>query len=160
MDKIKRDELAIEECCRRYIRLCPETVLADSKGYHKEIKDLKTELNKILDLKAVGNSEVHTANISDPTGDTAVKRVDLAMQIAVLEQMDHIVKSSLARMDENQREILELFFFKRGMMGYNVQEFATNNGYSIAGVYRERRLALNEFARIMDEYLGLEENPL
>ena len=157
MDKIKRDELAIEECCRRYIRLCPETVLADCKGYHKEIKDLKRELSSILELKAVGNSEVHTQNISDPTGDTAVKRVDLAMQIAVLEQMDHIVKMSLDRLDENQREIINLFFFKRGMMGYNVQEFATTNGYSIAGVYRERRLALNAFADIMSEYLGLDE---
>ena len=156
MDKIKRDELAIEECGRRYVRLCPETVLQDFKAHPQEAKKLKEELQSILELTAVENSEVHSSNISDPTGDTAVKRVDLAMQIAVLEQIDNMVEKALAKLSETHREILEMFFFKRGMMGYNVQEYADTHYMSIASVYRERRLALNAFAEHFEQYLNEE----
>ena len=156
MDRIKRDELAAEECVRRYQRICPEEVLTDYKGYPKEIKDLKTELKSILELTAVGNSEIHTAEISDPTGDTAVNRVDLEMQIAVLERMTKLVDAVLHDLSELHQNVLDLFFFKRGLMGYNVQEFADTHFMSVAGVYRERRLALNEFARIYEEYLGID----
>lgn len=160
MDKIKRDELAIEECFRRYIRLCPETVLTDSKGYAKEIKDLKAELDSILELKAVGNSEIHTANISDPTGSTAVRRIDLEMQIAIIEHMQHMVEAALNRLSYQHRELLDLFFFKKGMMGYNVQEYADTHYMSIAAVYRERRLALNAFADVYGGYIGYTEKAL
>lgn len=156
MDKIKRDELAIEECCRRYIRLCPETILTDYKTYLREINGLKAELKAILELKAVGNTEIHTANISDPTGDTAVRRVDLEMQIAVIEQMQNIVDAALHKLSFKHQELLDLFFFKRGMMGSNVQEYADTHYMSIAAVYRERRLALNAFAEIMGKTLGLD----
>lgn len=155
MDKIKRDELAAEECERRYRKICPEQVLTDYKGYPKEIRKLKEELDSILELTAVGNSEVHTSNISDPTGDTAVKRVDLAMQIAVLEKMGENVERSLDRLSETHRDMLDLFFFKSGLMGYNVQDYAENHYMSIASVYRERRLALNAFAEVYEELLYL-----
>ena len=154
MDKIKRDEIAVEECFRRYQRICPESVLTDYKGYPAEIKKLKSELESILELTAVGNSEVHTSNISDPTGDTAVKRVDLAMQIAVLEKMGELVQLAYAELSEMHREILDIFFFKKGMMGYNVQEYADTHYMSIASVYRERRHALNEFAERFEEWLN------
>lgn len=155
MDKIKRDELAAEECMRRYQRICPEQVLTDYKGYPKEIRKLKEELDGILELTAVGNSEVHTSNISDPTGDTAVKRVDLAMQIAVLEKMGDIVEVSLSQLTDTQRDMLDLFFFKKGMMGYNVQDYADTHYMGIASVYRERRLALNAFAEVYEQFLDL-----
>ena len=155
MDKIKRDELAAEECVRRYQRICPENVLTDYKGYPKEIKKLKEELKSILELTAVESSEVHTSNISDPTGDTAVERVDLAMQIAVLEKMGALVEKALQDLSELHQNVLDLFFFKSGLMGYNVQEFADEHFMSVAGVYRERRLALNEFAEIYEGYLGI-----
>lgn len=158
MDKIKRDELAAEECVRRYQRICPEQVLTDYKGYKSEIKQLNAELKAVLELSAVGNSEVHTANISDPTGDTAVKRVDLAMQIAVLEKMGALVEAALRDLSELHQNVLDLFFFKRGLMGYNVQEFADEHFMSVAGVYRERRIALNEFAEIYEAALGISRN--
>ena len=154
MDKIKRDELAIEECGRRYVRLCPETVLTDFKQHPHEAKKLKEELSSILELTAVENSEVHSSNISDPTGDTAVKRVDLSMQIAVLEQIDNMVDKALSQLSETHRELIELFFFKRGMMGYNVQEYADKHYMSIPSVYRERRRALNAFGEIFEQYLN------
>jgi len=154
MDKVQRDEIAVEECFRRYQRICPENVLTDYKGYPHEIKKLKQELESILELTAVGNSEVHTSNISDPTGDTAVKRVDLAMQIAVLEKMGELVELSYAELSEMHREILDIFFFKKGMMGYNVQEYADSHYMSIASVYRERRHALNDFAEHFEEWLN------
>lgn len=156
MDKIKRDELAIEECGRRYVRLCPETVLQDFKKHPSEARKLKEELNSVLELTAVENSEVHSSNISKPTQDIAVKRVDLAMQIAVLEQIDNMVDKALAKLSDTHREILELFFFKKGMMGYNVQEYADSHYMSIASVYRERRLALNAFAEHFEQYLNEE----
>lgn len=154
MDKIQRDELAIEECGRRYVRLCPETVLTDFKNHPSEAKKLKNELNSILELTGVENSEVHSGNISKPAEAIAVKRVDLAMQIAVLEQIDNMVEKAMAKLSETHREILELFFFKKGMMGYNVQEYADSHYMSIASVYRERRLALNEFAEHFEQYIG------
>ena len=154
MDKIKRDELAAEECVRRYQKICPEQVLTDFKGYPKEIKDLKEELRNILELSAVKNSEVQSSNISKPTQETAIERVDIEMQIAVLERMDELVKKAFAALSKTHRDVLDLFFFNRGLMRYNVQEFADTHFLSVSGVYRERRLALNEFARIYEEYLG------
>ena len=154
MDKVQRDEIAVEECFRRYQRICPESVLTDYKGYPAEIRKLKAELESIIDLTAVGNSEVHTSNISDPTGDTAVKRVDLAMQIAVVEKMGQLVELAMADLSEMHRDILDIFFFKKGMMGYNVQEYADEHYMSIASVYRERRHALNEFAERFEEWLN------
>ena len=154
MDRVKRDEIAVEECFRRYQKICPEIVLNDYKGYPAEIKKLKAELESILELTAVGNSEVHTSNISDPTGDTAVKRVDLAMQIAVLEKMTELVQLAYAELSQMHREILDIFFFKKGMMGYNVQEYADEHYMSIASVYRERRHALNDFAVRFEEWLN------
>lgn len=155
MDKIKRDELAAEECLRRYQRICPEIVLADYKGYAGEIRNHNKELQKILELSAIEGSEVRGSNISSPTEDTAVKRVDLAMQIAVLERMGELVEKALNKLTDQQREIIDVFFFKKGLTGYNVQEYADKNYMSIASVYRERRQALNEFAEIYEEYIGL-----
>ena len=104
MDKIKRNELAAEECLRRYQRICPEIVLNDYKSYPKEIKDLNAELKSILELTAVGSSEVHTSNIPNPTQDTAVDKVELAMNIAVVERMQELVEKTLSRLSEEHRE--------------------------------------------------------
>ena len=155
MDKIKRNELAAEECIKRYQRICPEQVLLDYKGYPKEIKDLNNELKSILELTAVGNSEVHPSNISKPTENIAVDKVELAMNIAVVERMQDLVEKALDRITDEHREIIDLFFFKKGLTGYNVQNYADTHYIGIAKVYRERRQALNEFARIYEELLGI-----
>lgn len=156
MDKIKRNELAAEECVKRYQRICPEIVLNDYKGYPKEIKDLNAELKSILELTAVGSSEVHTSNIPNPTQDTAVDKVELAMNIAVVERMQELVEKTLSRLSEEHQELIDIFFFRKGLLGYHVQNYADTHYMGVAKVYRERRQALNEFARIYDELLGIE----
>ena len=72
-----------------------------------------------------------------------------------MEKMGDIVEVSLNQLTDTQRDMLDLFFFKKGLMGYNVQDYADTHYMSIASVYRERRLALNAFAEVYEQFLYL-----
>ena len=156
MDRETIIELAKENMRQECVKFCPDTALNYYKHeIPKQIKKQQTQYKNIIELSGVQNSEVRSTDISDPTGRIGVHRVSIEEQIAILNADAAQVRKAISQMDEFQQRIIELFYFSKGMMGYNVQRFADENYMSVAGVYRERNQSLKSFSEIMEEWLNL-----
>lgn len=150
MSRERIKELAIDEILKRYVKLSPEMVLNESKGYAKEIEDAQAELHSVVELKAASNSEVHSGNISKPVEDLASVEMELQDKLEMLIEMSNIVAKALDTLSDERKRIIEIFFFDGGNIGQAIDQFSHEHGYSVRGVYRERRAALEEFAEAVE----------
>lgn len=146
---------AYQMFCNRYLLEPPEKALKDLKQYWPdEVSKKQLERAELLQLEAVGNSEVHTGNISDATGKAGEKRAELQEEIDAMMQIYNALTIAYYSLPEVQREVLDIFYFKTGVVGSNIEKFGKEHGYSIRAVYREKIAALDRFKYNVKEHIN------
>lgn len=146
---------AYQMFCNRYFLEPPEKVLKDLRSYWPdEILKKRLEKAELLQLESVGNSEVHTGNISDMTGKAGDKRVELQEEIDAMQQIYEAIYDAYASLCKYQQEVINMFYFKGGIVGTNIETFAREHGYSTRAVYREKAAALDKFRSNLKENIN------
>lgn len=139
----------------KYMRFDIKSFIEDSKGWDDEIKNIKTEIEAISELKAIEQSPTHSSNISDPTSNVASEYEKLKIKLDRLATYQAAFKYAFNRLSEAHKEVIELFFFKGGYIAPLVEKYGSKWGFCRDGVYKERREALDELSRIITERYGL-----
>ena len=146
---------AYQMFCDRYFMEPPEKALKDLKGYYPDkIGEKTNQLAELLQLEAVGNSEVHTGNISDMTGKAGLKRIELEQERESLIKMQDAILQAYKSLDDQQKDILDLFYAKGGMISFNIDEYSHNNGLSVRSIYRAKISALEDFKENLKELVN------
>ena len=71
-------------------------------------------------------------------------------KLEMLVEMSNIVAKALDSLSDERKKIIEIFFFDGGNIGQAIDQFSREHGFSVRGVYRERRAALEEFAEAVE----------
>ena len=137
----------------RYIEFNPDKFLKDARKWAKEKRDSQKQLDSILELSAVSNTEVHTNNISDPTRDTAIKKLMLEAEIDRLDNYQCILEYGLSRIDELERKLLNAFYWSDTYLNRIVDDFCNDLDCSPRHVYKLKRKALDHFAQSIEHLI-------
>lgn len=134
----------------RYMKFDIERFLKDSRGWLKEIRKKQAELDDLFGLPELSQeTPVQTSNISDITGTTASRREPLIQEIERLSYYVGVLDNALSQLSEQERDLIDTFFFSRGYMYARVDEYAYKWGRSIPSVYIDRRETLNKLSDLI-----------
>ena len=132
-----------------------EKFLKDSTEWAKKITKHEEELKDITELSAMTNSEVHSGNIGHPTEKTAFERMRIESSIHRYEVYQQIFNHGMAALDEEQKKIINSFFFTPGKYVHAlVSSLADELGCSLRGVYRKKDKAILDFVAAVMEYIN------
>lgn len=85
--------------------------LNDRTKWKKEIEKEKMNLNSVLELSAITNSEVHSTAISHPTEQTAFAKMRIEEQIARRLAYQSVLEYGLSHISEDDQKIIKAFYF-------------------------------------------------
>ena len=134
----------------RYIVFNVELFLKEAKKWGREKKKLTAELDSVLELTAITNSEVHSGKISDPTSNAANKRMKISTEIKRLDNYQRILEYGLSHITTEQRDLIENFYLKQGVrLNRVVDDYCNELDVSPRTVYRMKKLAVRAFESIV-----------
>ena len=128
--------------------------LKERNKWEKEIRDKKNELDSILELSAISNSEVHSSNISKPTENTAFDRMKVEEELARLLSYKQILDYGLSNISETERRLIEGFFFTKGKSTNMIEDtFSHEFHYSPRTIKRMKNRAIIAFVNAIREII-------
>lgn len=126
--------------------------LNDKDKWEKEIKTKRDELDSILELSAITNSEVHSHNISDPTKQTAFAKMRVEEQIARRKAYQEVLKFGLSHIDEEDKKIIQAFYFQPNKQTqFIIDELAIELECDPRTIYNRRKSAVLHFVDAIRE---------
>lgn len=120
-----------------------------SKAWAREKKALQQEMDSITELKGMENSPVRSGKISDSVASVAIARERIEKEISRIEDYETALTNSLNNLTEDEFNVIQLFFFSRGNIAPLIRKFGETYGFSQAGTYRLRRIALDHLTEII-----------
>lgn len=139
------------ECLKEYRIFSSALFLKESKTWRKKISQLKLELVNMPELPAIESSGVQSSNISNMTQQQALKRADITEEIAKYARLLEIREIALSRLSEEQRELINGFYFGHRHISAFVTEFGMKHYVCDTLVYRMRNEALDNIAQTLEE---------
>lgn len=133
--------------------------LKASRHWKDDIRKLEKELDDMLVLPGMKNtSGIRSGNVSDMTAQMALRRLEITAQIEELKLNEEMLKFALKTLTEDERALIDGFFYPRKKIGVFVQEYGQEHGYGKNLVYAARDDALEKMRwAIEQEYYGGEE---
>ena len=133
-----------------------EKLFADRDEWRRKRRKKEAELNTIRSLSAVSQSEVHSGNIANPTEQKAMDVLKIEDDIKRYENYEYIVEYGLSHITQEERDVIEGFYFKpKGKMtNVIVDELAHKYSCDPRSVYRTKRTALLEFVEAVRGIIG------
>lgn len=135
----------------RYIEFNCHKFLKDSQHWDAEIEALESQIDSITEVQSPSTTPGRSGQVSDPVGDTAAKLIALKAQLQRLQTYKTALSFALDCLQKRQKEVIDLFYFGQGYISHNIDRYAAENGICRSYVYREKRDAINEIARIINE---------
>lgn len=141
---------------RRYVTFDIERFLKDAKSgqWDKDIAKLKEDKEKILFLKAQGNSEVHSGNISHPTEDVAIKLAEIDNEISRIIQYPLCLNVSRGMLNPDEEELINGFYFNNKPINYFVDAYCIEHLCEKSTVYNRKIAAVEKLRRIIDDIIA------
>ena len=132
-----------------------EKLFADRPEWRRKRRQKERELESARSLNAVSQSEVHSGNISKPTESMAFDAMRLEDEIKKYENYEYIVEYGLSHITQEERDVLEAFYFTKGkMMNKLVDGLAAKYSCDPRTVYRTKRTAILNFVDAVREIIN------
>ncbi len=130
--------------------------LKESKKWKADIKKLEQKLEDMPVLPGIGNtSGIRSGNVADMTAQMALRRLEITAQIEELKFNEEMLRYALRTLTEDERTLINGFFYPRKKIGVFVQEYGQEHGFGKNLVYAARDDALDKMRRVIEqEYYG------
>ena len=92
---------------------------------------------------------MRSGKISDSVASVAIARERIEKEISRIEDYETALTNSLNNLTEDEFNVIQLFFFSRGNIAPLIRKFGETYGFSQAGIYRLRRIALDHLTEII-----------
>lgn len=103
--------------------------LKESKKWDDKIKKLKEELESMSELPSVDNQTgVRSGNISDLTGQTALRELKIQAEIEELLLNKEILRHGINTLTEDERALYDGFYNPKKRIGVFVEEYGKAHG--------------------------------
>ena len=135
-------------------RFDTEAFLKASKDWDEDLRKLREKLDNMPELPSVNNeSGVRSSDISDMTYQMALRRLKIQSEIEELLLNKEMLRYSLRLLTEDERALVNGFYFPKKKIGVFVQEYGQSHGMSDRKVYYERNRVLKKIGlAIESEY--------
>lgn len=141
----------------KYVRFDMVAFLKQSKYWKKDLAKKKLELQEITMLTSVQTDKLPSGSgkVSDPTSNVVARREKIISEIDYIRLCQAALKDSLSQLNEEEREIIDGFFFSRKTKDVEGRRLATKYNYNYPnGIYNARNKALDKMRNyITREYL-------
>lgn len=133
--------------------------LKASKRWDEDIKKLRQQHDDLPLLPSMGDKTTgKSGNVSDVTGRLALRRLEIKAKIEKLELYKEMLAYVLKTLTEDERLLVNGFFFPKKEIGVFVQEYGIEHGLCKDYVYAERDKVLKKMSdTLLREYYGEEE---
>lgn len=139
---------------QKFVEFNVSKFLRESGTWERRKQELMDELDGITEIRGVDNSPIRSGKLNDSTSAVAIQRDRIKQQITRIERYQVAIRYAFDRLSDEQKEVLQLFFYSRGHIARLVRKYAAKYYISERGVYRRRREALNRVSQIItDEFL-------
>ena len=136
----------------RFIEFNPVKFLQESRGWRRRIQELRAQLDTLYGLDGVENDGMpHGTDISDTTGNKAIKVQSIKGQIEELEYYISMLTYARGVLSQEENEVIDIFFFKGGYMPPKIEAYGMKYGLCRSDVYSARRKALDHISSIIVE---------
>ena len=135
----------------RYIEFNCHKFLKDSRRWDSEIKEIESQIESITEVQSPSATPGRSGQVSDPVGDTAAKLIALKAQLQRLQTYKTALSLALDCLSKRQKEVIDLFYFRQGYISHHIDRYAVKYGICRSYVYKEKREAVGEIARIINE---------
>ena len=126
--------------------------LKASRHWIKYKRRLQQELEDMPMLPAGGdNSGIRGSDPSELTARLALRRLKIKAEIEEIERHEEMLAYALNSLTEDEREVINGFFFSRKSKGAFVDEYKRKHGLNKNHVYDERLRILKKIGRLIDE---------
>lgn len=136
---------------QRFVEFNAQKFIRESGTWEQRKKDLLQELDGITEIRVVDNSPVRSGKLNDSTANVAMQRDRIQHQIERIEEYEAILQYAFGRLSDEQKEVIQLFFYSRGYIARLVRKFAEKYHISEREVYRRRREALTLISQIITD---------
>ena len=136
---------------QRFVEFNAQKFIRESGTWEQRKKDLLQELDGITEIRGVDNSPVRSGKLNDSTANVAMQRDRIQHQIERIEEYEAILQYAFGRLSDEQKEVIQLFFYSRGYIARLVRKFAGKYHISEREVYRRRREALTLISQIITD---------
>lgn len=138
----------------RYMQFDIRKFIIESQSWDKEIREKERELENVSELKSGGDSQGRSSVKSDPVASVVQVRTKIQWEISRLNTYKQAYEEAFSLLDQEQQEVIKLFFFTDGYKGAQIELFGYDHNISVRGVYRLKRIALQIMSDyITDEYM-------
>ena len=130
--------------------------LKASRHWKEDKEKLQQKMDALLTLTSTeNNSRVRSSNISDITAQTATRRLQIQAEIEEILLNEEMLKYALKRLTEDERTVVNGFFYPKKPIGIFVQEYGYAHGLGKNLVYAEREKVLDKMRMMIEaEYYG------
>ena len=130
--------------------------LKKSKYWPMEKAKLKKELDEMPELPSTENkSGVRSGNISDMTGQMAMRRLEIEAQIEEIELYEEMLRYGLSVLSEDEKDVINGFYFDGRAIGTFVWKYGRKSGICKDYVYAKRNRALKKMGdALLKKYYG------
>lgn len=81
----------------------------------------------------------------------AIQRDNIVKKIDRIEYYEKVLHFAFNHLADEEKEVIELFFFSHGYIAPFVRKYGEKYGYSSRGVYRKRREVLSKMTKTITE---------
>ena len=135
-----------------------KSFLKASRHWEEDKARLRQEMDDLSFLPSVDNkSGVRSGTPSDMTSQIALRRLRIASLIEEIELNEEMLKCALKQLTEDERRLIDGFYYPKKKIGVFVQEYGREMGICENYVYNKRNKALDKMRMIIEkEYYGEE----
>lgn len=141
-----------KDCLTNFRKFNPSLFLKESKLWKKKISELKIELLNMPELPAIESSGVQSSGISNLTQQQAFRRMEITEEIEKYARLLEIRRIALDRLTEEQRELINGFYFGKRHISAFVADFGSKHYVCDTIVYRMKNEALDSIADTLEEF--------
>lgn len=138
----------------RYMMFNIDKFIKDSPIWGEEISDLKEQLEDATTLKAVNcDGQPRGGGISDSVSVAAEECVKISGEIDRIKLYQKAYNYAYSRLTPDKAELIEIFFFAKGMKAPLIDDYSRKYGYCIRAVYSLKREVVGEMEDYINEYV-------
>ena len=128
-----------------------KSFLKASRHWDEDIKRLQEEHDNLSVLPAQGDvPSGKTGNVSDITAGAALRRLQIVSLIEQIELNKEILDFAFRTLTEDERRLIEGFYYPKKTIAVFVQEYGHNYGMGRSLVYKERDRIEQRMARAIE----------
>lgn len=125
--------------------------LKESKHWDKKLKTLQDELDGISYIPAGGNDTgIRGSDISEPPYTITVQELQIQAEMEEIKLNKEMLKYALKQLTEDERALIDGFFYPKKTMRVFVREYGAKYGLSDTLVYDKRTKVLDKLRRIIE----------